>query len=70
MTVDQPLNVMLFHHPHDRLRIDVHDGHGFAAVGGFTARAHSGGDAVADKERQGKEHLLDPRGVDFGAKRR
>ena len=38
-------------------------------TGGFAVGAHAGGDATANKQRQGQEQTLDPRGVDFGAKR-
>ncbi len=69
MTVNQPLYAVFFHFGDDGLRIDVHNIQRFAAVGGFTAGAHSGGDTAADKQRQGKEQSLHPRIMDFGAKR-
>ncbi|SQJ25797.1 Uncharacterised protein [Salmonella enterica subsp. enterica] len=53
MTVNQPLYAVFFHFGDDGLRIDVHNIQRFAAVGGFTAGAHSGGDTAADKQRQG-----------------
>jgi hypothetical protein len=69
MAVNQPLNLMFFHHLDYRLRVNVHDGHRFAAVGGFTARTHFGSDAIANKQRQGEKQGLDPGSMHFGAKR-
>lgn len=60
VTVEQPLDAVLFHDVHHRLRVNVHDGHGFAAVGGFAARAHLRRDTIANKQRQSQEQRLDP----------
>ena len=55
MSVDQPLHLMFLHRTDYRVLVNVHDRQRFTAVGFFTVRSHSRGNAFAHKQRQGEE---------------